>query len=196
MCPNHHQQFDNLQFFIRYVPNIKKYIFIHYDSYGSCWELDQYHGKAVALDPKDHHAPLPLLFLVHEFRCRGRNFYQPTSDLKFVGSWQGWIVNRGVLDEGDDGSFTFKRAGPTRGSGPRRGGWPTNVQTSPTAVPSGSQFIILPPTPDLVEELLASQHSMPSWKAAQMESMGWEGTTEDNVKRYLENVDVEETAQG
>jgi len=81
------------------------------------------------------------------------------------------------------------------GSGPPPG-QPMDVQTSPTAAPSDSQFVIMPPTPDLVEELLASQHSMPSWKAAQIESMGWEGTAEENVERYLENVGVEETAPG
>jgi len=37
---------------------------------------------------------------------------------------------------------------------------------------------------------------MPSWKAAQIESMTWEGTTEENVKRYIENVGVEEVAEG
>jgi len=116
--------------------------------------------------------------------------------LTFVDSWQDWIVNEGVLNEGDDGSFTFKRVARTAGSGPPSGR-PMNMRTSPTtAPPSGSQIVIMPPTADLVQQLLAFQHTMPSWKAAQIESMTWEGTTEENIKRYAENVGVEEAAEG
>jgi hypothetical protein len=71
----------------------------------------QFHGKAIALDVKDKHAPLPILFLVHEYMVRGRNFYQPTP-VEIGNSWQDWIVNDGVVNEGDGQSFSFKRDAP------------------------------------------------------------------------------------
>jgi hypothetical protein len=52
-----------------------------YNSYSAYPGLEQFHGKAVALDIKDNRAPLPLLFLVHEYMVRGRNFYQQNPNL-------------------------------------------------------------------------------------------------------------------
>jgi hypothetical protein len=49
----------------------------------------------------------------------------------------------------------------------------------------------MPPTAELVEELMAYQHTMPSWKAWQREIMGWEGTAEENAKKYVENIGVD-----
>jgi hypothetical protein len=49
----------------------------------------------------------------------------------------------------------------------------------------------MPPTADLVEELLAYQRTMPSCKGRQQESVGWEGTAEEDIKKYVENVGVE-----
>lgn len=71
--------------------------------------LKQFHSKAVGLDIEDIHAPLPLLFLVHEHMVRGKNFYQPTSDTQVTVGWQRWIIDEGVVNEKDDGSFTFNR---------------------------------------------------------------------------------------
>jgi hypothetical protein len=49
----------------------------------------------------------------------------------------------------------------------------------------------MPPTAELVEELMAYQHTMPSWKAWQREIMCWEGTAEENAKKYVENIGVD-----
>jgi len=158
-----------------------------YDSCGVGGHLQQFHGKAIALDIKDMRAPLPLLFLVHEYRVRGRNFYQPTSDIKVTSDWPEWVNDR-MVDEKDDGSFMFNREAPTPGPPTGRS---LNVQASPTTQVSGSRTVIMPPTADLVEELLAVQRTMPSWKACQREAMGWEGTAEENTKKYVENIGVE-----
>jgi len=122
---------------------------------------------------------------------RGRNFYQPNSDVELTGRWQDWIVNDGVVDEKDDGSFTFNRLAPPSGLPASQS---TNLQAPPTtALPSGSRTVIMPPTPELIEELMAFQRTMPSWKACQMENMDWEGTADENIKKYVENVGVEST---
>ena len=172
--------------------------------------MEQFHGKAVALDIKDNRAPLPLLFLVHEYMARGRNFFQPNPNLRVTNDFQDWIVNDGVVNEEDGRSFSFKRKASTSSpagqssnvqaptqatqtSGPAAV-QSLNVQTLPAtqvASTSGPSNVIMPPTADLVEELMAFQHTMPSWKAWQKETMGWEGTAEENVKKYIENIGVE-----
>jgi len=108
-------------------------------------------------------------------------------------NFQDWIINDGVLSVNDDGqSFSFWRDAPARGSRGLSGAFQAPLSTvSPSTAPSGSQTSISPPTADLVEELLAYQRTMPIWKAWQKESMGWEGTAEENTKKYVENVGVD-----
>jgi hypothetical protein len=108
--------------------------------------------------------------------ARGRNFFQPTSNVEVTSGWQKWMVKGGVVNEKDDGSFAFNREVPILGP---PAGQPLNVQTLPTAQvasTSESQNIITPPTDDLIKELMAYQRTMPSWKALQREAMG--GTAE------------------
>jgi hypothetical protein len=51
----------------------------------------------------------------------------------------------------------------------------------------------MPPTADLVDELMAVQRTIPSWKASQRDAIGWEGTAEENMKTYVDNFGVEST---
>jgi hypothetical protein len=136
-------------------------------------------------------------FFVHEYMVCGRNFYQPTPDVEVVTSgWQEWMLNEGVANEEDNGSFTFNHEASILGP---PAGQSLNAQMSPTthwqvASTSGSQTVIMPPTADLVEELMAYQHTMPSWKvwaAWQREAMDSEGTVEENTQKYVENISVE-----
>ena len=145
-------------------------MFVLYDSYNHVESMQPYHGKVIALDSSHSRAPLPLLFLVHEYMVRGRNFYQSTSNIQ--------VTDAPTFDP----SAYLQPATKTS----------ARLQTSTvTAGPSGSQTIIMPPTASLVEELLTYQHTMPSWKAWQKETMGWEGTTEENLKKYVENIGVD-----
>ena len=88
MCSNHRILFDGYTFFIRFFPDvsliclcfkssihnlqIQKFVFINYADEPS---LSKFHGKAVALDIKDHHALFPSLFIIHEMRIQG--FHPP-----------------------------------------------------------------------------------------------------------------------
>jgi hypothetical protein len=146
------------------------------------------HGKAIALDIKDKRAPIPILFLIHEFMVRGRNFYQSKTSVEVTHNFQDWIISDGVLSVNDDGQFSFRCDAPVCGS---RAFQAPSSTVLPSTAPSGSRTFILPPTADLVEELLQYQRTMPSWKAWQKESMGWEGTAEENIKKYVENVGVD-----
>lgn len=133
-----------------------------YDSYGLANFLQPFHGKAIAIDVNHENAPLPLLLLVHEHIVRGRNFFQPTPNVEVTNGWQEWVISDGVVDEKDDGSFTFNCNAPTPAKRTKR------LQlSSTTAPPSGFRTVILPPTEALVEDLLAYQHTTPSWKAWQ-----------------------------
>jgi hypothetical protein len=83
------------------------------------------------------------------------------------------MVIGGVVNEKDNGSFTFNREilGPPAGKS-------LNVPTTQVASTSESRTVIMPPTADLIEELMAYQRTMPSWKAWEREIMGWDGTAE------------------
>ena len=88
----------------------------------------------------------------------------------------------------DDGTFNHDPPPPGPPPGPPG---PHLQELPPIAGPSGSQTFIAPPTADVIENLMKYQHNMPSWKAWQKESMGWEGTGEENMKKYIEEIGVE-----
>jgi hypothetical protein len=103
--------------------------------------------------------------------------------VEVTSGWQEWIIDEGVVNENDDGSFFFNRQAPS--SGPPAG-QSLNVQMSPAiqvASTSGYGMVIMLPTTNLVGELMAVQRTMPSWKVLQREAMGWEGTAEENMKK-------------
>ncbi|KIM74763.1 hypothetical protein PILCRDRAFT_14201 [Piloderma croceum F 1598] len=91
MCKTHHAQFDSYAFFIRFFPDIRKFVFINYSGHRY---LQQFHGKAIALDIKDKYAPFPSLFIIHEMRIRGFHPFQPVvptvpDDI----CWQDWNLD-------------------------------------------------------------------------------------------------------
>jgi hypothetical protein len=142
---------------------------VHYDSCGLSQHLDQFHGKAIDLDVEDPHAPLPLMLLFHEYMVRGRNFYRSTPDVEVTSGRQELVVNEGVLNEKANGSIACNREAPTLRP---LAGQSLNMQTLPAtqfASSSGSRTAIKPPTADLVEELMAYQCTMPTWKVCQTE---------------------------
>ncbi len=87
-------RFDEHYFFIRFHPDvsliflcselsvhqkqIQKFIFINYSGAES---LQEFHGKAIALDISDHHAPFPSIFIMHEFRVRGFHPLHPSPQM-------------------------------------------------------------------------------------------------------------------
>ncbi|KIJ50482.1 hypothetical protein M422DRAFT_245768 [Sphaerobolus stellatus SS14] len=74
MCPNHHHMFNGYGFFIRYHHHSGKFIFINYSESSL---LQEFHGKAVALDINDCYAPFPSIFIIHEMCVCGFNHFQP-----------------------------------------------------------------------------------------------------------------------
>ncbi|KIJ51665.1 hypothetical protein M422DRAFT_243986 [Sphaerobolus stellatus SS14] len=75
---------------------IRKFVFVNYS--GAC-DLQQFHGKAVALDISNRYVPFPSLFIIHEMRVRGFHPFRPiTPDMPAPILWQDWILSDGVFD--------------------------------------------------------------------------------------------------
>ena len=88
-----------------YEEQIQKFVFINYYNKRS---LQEFHGKAVALDIKDYYAPLPSLLIIHEIRARGFHpLGSPVNpDMPNSDHWQDWISLDHVFD---DVSRSFRR---------------------------------------------------------------------------------------
>ena len=86
LCKTHRGDFDSYKYFIRFLPDVRliylsfgpsihikqilKFVFINYS--GNEY-LQEFHGKAIAIDVKDKYAPFASLFIIHEMRVRGFN---------------------------------------------------------------------------------------------------------------------------
>ncbi|KIM88871.1 hypothetical protein PILCRDRAFT_243289 [Piloderma croceum F 1598] len=178
MCKTHHGRFDSNAFFIRFFPDIRKFVFINYSGHPN---LQQFHGKAIALDIKDKYAPFPSLFIIHEMRVRGFHPFQPVvptipDDIP----WQDWILLNHVFDNASD---SFKRGRPPSNSVSAQAQLPFHPTTTRTDGASSSQRT-LALNADVIADILAATRAMPSWKACQIEGTSWTGTAEENIQKY------------
>jgi len=152
-------------------------------------DLEQYHGKAVALDIRDVYAPFPSLFIIHEMRVRGANPFEPVSpaisdDLP----WQDWISSGGVFD---DTSGSFNRLPPPDNGNDNNGG-SAQTQLPATSAGGGSSVgLTLELNPDVIAQILSVTHAMPSWKACQTEGTSLTGTAEENTQKYVSSIGLE-----
>lgn len=143
-----------------------------------------YHGKAIALDPQAQYAPFASLFIIHEWRVRGHNPFQPIIPaISAKVTWQDWITLSGVYDI----ESGFKHDTPSGKSinVSQLPAWPQFYHTLTTEA-STSMQILSPPTDAVVAEILAATHAMPSWRACELENTSWDGTAEENTKKYLD----------
>jgi len=187
MCSNHHLLFDGYAFFIRFFPDIQKFVFINYSKKPI---LQQFHGKAIALDIRDRHAPFPSLFIIHEMRVRGFHPFAPTEPaMADDGPWQDWILLEGVFD---NASGFFKRDSP-----PDNGDNGFSAQSQPQFqpmtmttgdAPSGGRRVTL--NTEVVADILAATFAMPSWKACQVDGTSWTGTAQENIQKYVSSIGV------
>ncbi|KIJ50474.1 hypothetical protein M422DRAFT_159636 [Sphaerobolus stellatus SS14] len=186
MCPNHHRSFDGYKFFIRYHHHSGKFIFINYSGTRL---LEEFHGKAVALDINDRYAPFPSIFIIHEMRVRGFNPFQPiTYDIPDTVPWQDWILSDGVFDEA---SNSFIRDLPPANNEPDLGGSPPQLQPTTSAGGGGNTLEL---NADVINTILAATRAMPSWKACQMEGTSWDGTAEENIQKYASVIGTQDVS--
>ncbi|KAI0030164.1 hypothetical protein K488DRAFT_54795 [Vararia minispora EC-137] len=192
MCPNHHAHFDKYNFFLRYLPGVRKVVSVNFSGLPS---LQRFHGKAIALDIEDQRAPFPALFIFQEHYVRAEHLFVPhVHDVPDDPPWQDWILNDGVLRS--DGKF--ERARPPLPSAAPNLGISTEVQESIqrtqriTATNAGGTsrpgYTTLVMNEDVVAEILAATRALPTWKACMLEGTSWTGTAEENTKKYLDIV--------
>jgi hypothetical protein len=218
------------------------FVFINYSGRP---DLNILHGKAIAIDIDEQHAPFPSIFIVHEMRVRGHNPFQPIQpNLPDVIPWQDWIdgdlfrdmpnptntlfrrnhpdddgdENDGGGDNGGDGGGGDggdggggNGGGGGGGNGgdggggadiddanhnnrnqrnlPRRSGCKARQQKTMAGTSSGTRKLEL--NAGVIADILAVTHAMPSWKACQMENTSWNGTADENIRKYVSSIGVE-----
>ena len=201
MCNNHHGLFNGFLFFIHFLPNvsliclcfescihkkqIRKFVFI---SYSENPFLQNFHGRAIALDITDLHAPFPSLFIIHEMHVRGFHpFVPPNPVMPNDTAFQDWIRSEGLFN---NNSLSFKCEHP-----------PPNHSSSITVQPQlppgtantgsmSSGGCTLAFDADIVNNILAAMHAMLLWKACQIEGMSWTGTAGENTLTYISSIGV------
>ncbi|KAI0300968.1 hypothetical protein BC826DRAFT_991663 [Russula brevipes] len=184
MCATHHRKFDGYSFFIRFVPNIRKFVLINYSGDR---DLQQFHGKAIALDIKEKYAPFPSLFIIHEMRVRGFHPFQPVvPTVPDEIPWQDWILSDQVFDNASD-SFKRDRPPPNRSHRSAQ----AQLPSLPTTAASSSQRT-LALNADVIAEILAATRAMPSWKACEVEGTSWTGTAEENIQKYVSSIGAQD----
>ncbi|KAI0004450.1 hypothetical protein BJV74DRAFT_807376 [Russula compacta] len=186
MCPNHHRAFDEYLYFIRFCPDVKKFVLINYSDLP---EFRPFHGKAIAIDIKDRHAPFPSIFIIHEMRVRGHNPFQAViHNMPDDIPWQDWILSEGVFNYTSGGFTRGRRPGNSNNSASA----PTRQQLPPMTTSSGasSSGCTIALNADVITDILASTHAMPSWKACQIEGTSWAGTGEENIQKYVSSIGV------
>ncbi|KXN82322.1 hypothetical protein AN958_02703 [Leucoagaricus sp. SymC.cos] len=163
MCIHHHIMFDTYNFFIHFVPDTQKFVFVNYSNEPI---LQQFHSKAIALNIKDHYAPFPSLFILHEMRVHRFCPFEPIEpDMPDDGPWQDWITSDGVFDNVSD---SFKRdSPPDNGDNNNNNSLSMQSQhqhqptmTSKGGASSGKHKITL--NADVIAEILTATHAMPS----------------------------------
>ncbi|EIM91736.1 uncharacterized protein STEHIDRAFT_47689 [Stereum hirsutum FP-91666 SS1] len=185
MCPTHCTQFNTFRYFIRYMPEERKFILFNHSGKDN---LAQYHGKAIALDIGDRHAPFPALFILHEMRVRAHFPFHSTVEAPDEILWQDWITSSGVLRP-DPSEGLFIREGPPQR--PPRPPPPPPQQQQQSSTQAGdaselpAQAPILGIGNDTIAAILGATRAMPSWRASQMEGTSWDGTAEENRAKYM-----------
>jgi len=165
---------------------IRKFVLINYSNRPY---LRPWHGKAIALDIRDHHAPFPSLFIINEMRVRGFHPFEPISPaISHDLSWQDWISLGGVFD---DTTGSFNRS-PLPDNGNGNNGDSAQPQLPLTSAAGGSSVgLTLELNSDVIAEILSVTRAMPSWKACQMEGTSWTGTAKENIEKYVSSIGVE-----
>ena len=169
---------------------VGKFVLINYSDERT---LRPFHGKAIAVDVKDHHAPFPSIFIIHEMRVRGHNPFAPVvHNLPDDILWQDWILLDGVFNN-ITGSFNRNKPPRNRDSS-NSASAQAQLQFQPTTMNAGdtSTGRVVEMNADVISNILADSRAMPSWKACQMEGTSWTGTGEENIEKYVSSIGVQE----
>ncbi|KAI0298214.1 hypothetical protein BC826DRAFT_1103150 [Russula brevipes] len=174
MCAHHRIWFDSYDFFICFFPDTRKFVFINYSGDSN---LQEFHGKALALDIRDKHTPFPSLLIIHEMRVRGFHPFQPvTPTVQDPAPWQ----------DRKTGSYDGNDSTPAQPRLPS-GFMTMNVGGSS----SGGRALEL--NENVIADILAATCAMPAWKACEMEGTGWTGTAAENIEKYVSSIGIQDS---
>lgn len=102
--------------------------------------------------------------------------------------WQEWIGSDRVFDHF---SNSFKRDNLPDNSENGRGTVPLRHQVLPAMTNGGGMSSgerpLDPLDTDVIAEILAATHAMPSWKDCEG-GKSWTGTAEENIQKYLSSI--------
>jgi hypothetical protein len=146
---------------------VGKFVLINYSNERT---LRPFHGKAIAVDIKDRHAPFPSIFIIHKMRVRGHNPFAPVvHNLPDDIPWQDWILSDGVFNN-ISGSFNRDKLPRNRYSN-NSASAQAQLQFQPMTTNAGdaSTRRVVEMNADVISDILAATYAMPSWKACQME---------------------------
>ncbi|KAF8339310.1 hypothetical protein F5887DRAFT_1077528 [Amanita rubescens] len=192
LCNLHHRHFDGYRFFVRWVPSARVFVFVNFSQHRS---LEQFHGKTVALDPNRNHSPFPAAFLIHEMRTRGfhpwcadRSIPCPLSPTYTLvdngggGGVAGFGGGSGAAEPG--GSDTDESDTDELG-----GSGGASSSSGPSSTGINQQYLVLSNPfrdPELLESMRRQWQQLPNWKSATVEGSTWEGTAEENARKYVD----------
>jgi hypothetical protein len=124
------------------------------------------------LDANHHYSPFHAPFLIQEMRTRG---FHP------------WCDDRPIPHPR---STTYiNGSGATGGSGAAAG---SGSQLPPPTGTNEEYLVLGNPfqDPELLESMRRQWQQLPNWKAATVEGLTWEGTAEENARKYIDLVGV------
>jgi len=186
LCLNHQTLFDKLYYYIRWMPEERRFVFINHSQWEECADLEVYHGRAINLHEGDNRLPFHGAFLFHEMRVRG---YWPLREDRAVPlpiPWVDWLGDDGRGGRGRGGSN-----GHNHGPGKNETGSGRLLRSHgpvPGSSASGKVFIPTNPfaNPTELEALKKSFAEQPNWRAAVKEGTTWEGTADENAAKWRE----------
>ncbi|KAF7976605.1 hypothetical protein HWV62_6104 [Athelia sp. TMB] len=198
LCANHARLFERYGFFIRFRPDVSPPP-PSPSLAGACSR-----GPDPPIRVGEPHGRPPLRAVPRQGRrarrgrqaraARGalrhprdaRPFAPPAPEMPDACAWQDWIGAEGVWDEG---AGSFRREGPPGNiySGPAQAEVLLQI---PHMAPDGSHALAL--DQDAVANILAATRASASWRACVREGTSWAGTAEENVRKYVSAVGIED----
>ncbi|KAJ7929237.1 hypothetical protein B0H13DRAFT_1703331 [Mycena leptocephala] len=173
MCPTHQKLFDTFFFFIRYIPQSRRFVLVNQSNH---YDLEQYHGKCVPLNISDPHTPFPSVFIIHEMRVRGFHPFQAAVPINTDTTiWQDWITTDAVYNPTTEW-FEHK---PAPSQDP--------ASTPAPALVSGVNQMQMGDA--AINAILQATRDSASWRACELEDKTWTGTAEENTRAYLASKD-------
>jgi hypothetical protein len=157
--------------------------------------LEQFHGKAVVLDADHRYSPFPAPFLIQEMRTRGCHPWYTDRPIPHPRSTTYTIDDNGggggVADLGGDTGVDFGGSGGMGGPGGSGGAARSSSKRPSPGI--NQQYLVLGnpfQDPELLESMRSQWQRLPNWKSATVEGLTWEGTAEENARKYVDLVGV------